>query len=150
MGYRITIEITDEPGLVINTLQEGESLTPAGEAEYAPGDRRAVVTRLLDYFDDCAAEPPIYFRAGDIGRAIGINGSEAGKLMSEVIPVAPTRRKGYSAKLVYAYLDERLAEYNAERNAAINGSAPAGDDKVAMVAVAAAGDDAAAEGVSNE
>ena len=60
--------------------------------------------QLLLYLQEHESDPPEFFTAADIARALRIGSATAGKLLQELIPVSPTRRKGYPARVIYDYI----------------------------------------------
>ena len=99
-GSRISAVSKDEVPLA-------ESPEPGG-SEIA--DSKDDLTELVKFFNYHAADPPAFFRAAQIGRALGISASNAGILVQSVFPVYPVQRKGYPADKIYAYLDEFAKE----------------------------------------
>ena len=67
-------------------------------------DERAA--RLLEFFDHHAADPPDFFKAAQIGNALGVDPAVAGKVIQSLVGVSPINRKGYPTDKIYAYLDE--------------------------------------------
>ena len=59
------------------------------------------VEGLLYYFMEKEHDPPDYFRAGDVARALRIDPGSAGRLIQEVLGVGPDGKKGYPSVAVY-------------------------------------------------
>ena len=70
--------------------------------------------QLVMLFQEKRDEPPPFFRAGDIGRWIGVSSSKAGLLMQEFFEVRNIRNHGYPSDELYAFLDQMAGEE--ERN----------------------------------
>ena len=92
---------TIKPGL--SAFLEGRS-TPNANGNGADGDPNESF-RMLQYFESREDDHPEYFTASEIGRALGVDASVAGKLVHSIFRVKNTQRKGYKAESIYRFLD---------------------------------------------
>ena len=78
------------------------------------GQHDTNVEKLLLFIESQEENPPDFFKAADIARAVGINSAMAGKLIQEVIPVSPIRNKGYPTDVIYDYINTLELELGGE------------------------------------
>ncbi len=82
-------------------FQEG-----SGPIRNGHGRDDARVEKLLMFLEEHEDNnPPDFFKAADIARAVGVSSAVAGKLIQEVIPVRPVRNKGYPTDVIYDYIN---------------------------------------------
>ena len=84
-------------------FQRGKGPARNGAGHGQPDDDRSA--RVLMFLQEQEADPPPFFRAGDIARATGLSSPIAGKVLQELVPVTPIQRKGYPTDKIYAYLN---------------------------------------------
>ena len=82
-----------------------------GGSNGAPDIHQERAEKLLLFLEHHEADPPEFFRAAQIGNALGVDASTAGKVLQSLVPVFPVQRKGYPAHKVYAHLKE-LADHD--------------------------------------
>ena len=70
--------------------------------------------KLLTFFEQHVYDPPEYFTASEIGRAIGLDASPAARYLRSQIDVASVQGKGYSSQAIYDHLEARLAAVQTE------------------------------------
>jgi len=93
----------------LDAIHEGAAGSPNGAVKpLSQSEERKA--KLLAFLSDREHDHPEYFKAADIGRAIGVGSSVAGKVIQATIPVSPVRNKGYPAAVIYDFLDEALWE----------------------------------------
>ena len=93
------------------------------ERELLSRDPVARAQALLDYLKAQKEDPPEYFTPVAMGQAIYADPSVAGRLLQQLMPVKPVRRKGYPSAKIYRHLEtvplpELLKKYTERYTAA--------------------------------
>ena len=79
---------------------------PVGRLAASNGQADVRQLKLLEFLAEYEDNPPEFFKAADIGRALGVDPAVAGKLLQSLISVSQVQRKGYPTHVIYAELDK--------------------------------------------
>ena len=75
---------------------------------------REAEKRLITFLEEQREDPPEFFRAATIARAIEMDPAAVGRLVQQVFDVAPVQRRGYPSAAIYDQLPGDSERYRAE------------------------------------